>query len=423
MNNWTHTRIEDAYEFTSKPRALQVNGKAEIPFIRMEDIPLSGIYADKYLLKKPQDISSATYFENGDLLLAKITPSFENGKQGIAQIIDDFGYGTTEIIPIKAKKDISDILYLFFYLKEKTIRNELAGKMEGSTGRQRLSKELIKNLAISLPPLSTQRKIVYILQTLQKAIEQQDKIIETTTNLKKSLMQKLYTEGLKQEPQKETEIGLVPLSWQITELGKIIKELNAGVSVRSTDRPIKEGELGVLKTSCISTGTFIESENKVVEGNEISRLNTHLDSDTILISRMNTPTLVGANAYVEEGNERLFLPDRIWQVVLADKSRYSVPWLAYQLNILWKNGVFSRIATGTSASMKNITKNRFLSIKIAIPNIQEQNDIAEILKTLDRKIIVSMKFKENYSILFKTLLHDLITGQLDVEGINFKYES
>jgi len=76
---------------------------------------------------------------------------------------------------------------------------------------------------IPLPPLPEQRKIAQILSTVQRAIEEQERIIQTTTELKKALMQKLFTEGLRNEPQKQTEIGPVPESWEVVEIGDLGK--------------------------------------------------------------------------------------------------------------------------------------------------------------------------------------------------------
>src|SRR5690606_9741777 len=94
----------------------------------------------------------------------------------------------------------------------------LAGKMEGSTGRQRLSKAVLGDRLIPLPPLTEQKKIAHILSTVQRAIEAQERIIQTTTELKKTLMHKLFTEGLRNEPQKQTEIGPVPESWEVVKI-------------------------------------------------------------------------------------------------------------------------------------------------------------------------------------------------------------
>ena len=90
--------------------------------------------------------------------------------------------------------------------------------MEGSTGRQRLSKTVLGDRWIPLPPLPEQKKIAHILSTVQQAIEAQERIIQTTIELKRALMHKLFTEGLRHEPQKQTEIGPVPESWVVAKI-------------------------------------------------------------------------------------------------------------------------------------------------------------------------------------------------------------
>ena len=69
-----------------------------------------------------------------------------------------------------------------------------------------------------------QKKITHILSTVQRAIEAQERIIQTTTELKKALMHKLFTEGLRNEPQRQTEIGPVTESWTQTTLGELCEK-------------------------------------------------------------------------------------------------------------------------------------------------------------------------------------------------------
>ena len=99
--DWDVIRLGEVVRTSRKPRSLDLSTFDAIPFIPMELIPQEGLYADKYVLKKPDEISSGSYCENGDLLLAKITPSFENGKQGVITNIPlDFAYATTEIFAL-----------------------------------------------------------------------------------------------------------------------------------------------------------------------------------------------------------------------------------------------------------------------------------------------------------------------------------
>lgn len=98
------------------------------------------------------------------------------------------------------------------------------------------------------------------------------------------------------------------LGWKHEPLSTFISALDAGVSVNAGDRPATPAEIGVLKTSCVTNGVFEPSENKVVlEPEEQERVTECVRGGTIIISRMNTPALVGANAYVENDLANVFL--------------------------------------------------------------------------------------------------------------------
>ncbi len=185
--SWNVVSISDAFVFTSKSRALQV--VAPIPFIPMELIgDGSNIYVHNYNLK--EKVSSGTYFDNDDLLVAKITPSFENGKQSIANIDKDYGYATTEVIPIKSTSTANN-LFLFHYLKRDSIRKDLAGKMEGSTGRQRLSKSILGATKIPIPSTSEQKDIAQILTEYDIKIQILQRTKSQYHDLFSSLLNKL----------------------------------------------------------------------------------------------------------------------------------------------------------------------------------------------------------------------------------------
>ena len=211
-DDWQVKPIHEAYSFTKKPRGLSVAVAGFVPFLPMDTIPIGRISVSEFEERLGSTLSSGTYIENGDLLVAKITPSFENGKQAIVDWTKPFGFATTEVIPIQEIDGVGDKFFLFYLLLHPEIRSDLAGKMDGTTGRQRLSKGVLASRLIPLPPLPEQRKIAGVLGVVQRAIEQQERLIALTTEMKKALMQKLFTEGLRGEPQKQTEIGLVPES-------------------------------------------------------------------------------------------------------------------------------------------------------------------------------------------------------------------
>ena len=169
--SWETTLLAEAGTFTKKPRDLRYSEYNEIPFVPMELIPIAKLSSEEFILKTNDELKSGTYFEPGDILLPKITPSFENGKQCIIkELPTPFGIATTEVIPIREVEGVSDISYLFYYLLLPNVRISLAGKMQGTTGRQRLSKDALVNLQIPLPPLPEQRAIAKIFQAIDEKI-------------------------------------------------------------------------------------------------------------------------------------------------------------------------------------------------------------------------------------------------------------
>lgn len=173
--------------------------------------------------------------------------------------------------------------------------------------------------------------------------------------------------------------------WVEKNLGYLIKSLDAGVSVNSTDKAASGSEKSILKTSCVSCGIFDVNENKLVlEENEIQRLKEPVKANTIIMSRMNTPALVGANAFVEKDYPNVFLPDRLWAAKIKDTA--SPKWTSILTASPKIRTLLSARATGTSNSMKNITKGDVLTLPVLIPSKQEQQKIADCLSTWDQAI-------------------------------------
>ena len=203
----------------------------------------------------------------------------------------------------------------------------------------------------------------------------------------------------------------IPEGWKEGKVSDLIKSLDSGVSVNSEDKRPEDGQFSVLKTSCVSSGSFNRNERKVVlDINEIGRLKEPVKGNTIIISRMNTPALVGANAYIPESLENTYLPDRLWQVK-SRKESVNMLWLGLWFSSKHTRYLLSNLATGTSGTMKNITKSDVLSIKINIPTPPEQLKIAQILSTWDKAIekleaLIAAKKKRK-----KALMQQLLTGK------------
>ena len=205
--SWEVAHFGKVAVFTKKPRDLRYSDYSEIPFVPMELIPIAKLFSQEFILKTNDELKSGTYFEPGDILLPKITPSFENGKQCIIkELPTPFGIATTEVIPIREVEGVSDISYLFYYLLLPNVRTSLAGKMQGSTGRQRLRKEAVVNLGIPLPPLPEQRTIASIFQAIDEKTAALEREVEHLDNLFHAMLDKLMTGQRSAVPLIDTEL-------------------------------------------------------------------------------------------------------------------------------------------------------------------------------------------------------------------------
>ncbi|UTI02697.1 restriction endonuclease subunit S [Aeromonas caviae] len=202
---------------------------------------------------------------------------------------------------------------------------------------------------------------------------------------------------------------MVPCDWTDGHVGDLLKGLESGVSVNGEDRAVGPNDKAVLKVSAVSYGCFNPLAAKVVEGDELFKAKTNPKNGQIIISRSNTEDLVGASAYIDEDYPNLFLPDKLWQTI--PKKDADMKWLSYFLASAHARYTLSNLATGTSGSMKNITKGELLSLKVQIPPLPEQRKIAQILSTWDEVIATTERLIANSQQQRKALMQQLLTGK------------
>ena len=198
--------------------------------------------------------------------------------------------------------------------------------------------------------------------------------------------------------------------WRYIKLNELINSLNAGISVNSYDFQCSNNQKGILKTSCIYNGKFNVLQNKAIIEAEYTRAKLNPIKGEIIISRMNTPQLVGETGYVDKNYNNIYLPDRLWQTEL--KVGVCGKWLSLVLTTDRIKEQIKNIATGTSNSMKNISKPNFLAIVVPVPPLQEQQKIAEILSNWDSLIEKQDQLIENKKEFKKGLMQRLLTGKV-----------
>lgn len=412
--DWAIKRIDEVYDFKNKSKGKNFEKVKQIPFIPMDLIPDDRLFVRDFELRDISDISSGTYIENGDLLIAKITPSFENGKQAIVDFKHKFGFATTEVIPIKEKERISNKQYLYYYLLKRDIRSFLANKMEGSTGRQRLSKTILGETLIPFPSISEQNSIVYVLSKIQSAIEMQEKITQTTTELKKALMQKLFTEGLHGELQRETEIGLVPESWEVVPLeqtGEVVYGIQAAVA--NLTKPI--GTKILTNINITFDGEIDLTQLRYYPLTKHRHFKTILQKGDILFNwRSGSKDHVGKTAFFDLEGE---FTHSSFILRIRTNKEVSNKYLFYYLTHLRSSGYFHKLQNYSVNAKFNASAVN--ALPTALPDYDEQLEIANILTTVDLKIKSQTGKLKLFKTLFKSMLHHLMTGQIRVKDLRF----
>lgn len=410
--SWQIKTIADVYRFTKKPRELKPTPQSRIPFVPMDKVPQGGGLRVEFIEREFNSITSGTYFERGDILLSKITPSFENGKQGIADDIPaDFGYASTEVIPIQEIKGISDKRFLFYYMLLPSVRHAIASRMEGSTGRQRVPDVLVRGWKIPFPPLVEQRAIASILWKLQQAIEVETDLIRVSRELKAAVMSQLFTKGLKGEPQKETEIGLVPESWDVVPLGEVLKVAQYGMSVRGQQC----GRYPILRMNCQIDGRVHFNNLQYVDSDEKTFASFKLNKQDLLFNRTNSIELVGRMAIFDSVADAVFAS---YLIRLTLKKEIAHPeFVNYYFNLDATQRRLKYLAQ-RGVSQANINASKLRLFLVPLPSPAEQEKIINTLMPLDQLISAHEEKCKALTELFTALLSKLMSAEIRVTDLD-----
>jgi type I restriction enzyme S subunit len=276
-----------------------------------------------------------------------------------------------------------------------------------------LSQSKLCELPLLVPPLAEQRKIAAVLRLVQRAIEQQERLIALTTELKRALLHKLFTEGLRGEPLKQTEIGTVPESWEqhpLEEAGEVVYGIQAAVA--SNLNPV-----GTM----ILTNKNITLDGKIVlEKINYFVLKTKRHHETLLKKgdllfnwRSGSREHVRKTAYFNLSGEFVH-SSFILRVRPSDEviGRY----LFYYLNFLRESGFFLKKQTFSVNAKFN--KSAINELPTYLPGEEERRDIVAALDAVGKKLDALHAKKQLLENLFRTLLHQLMTAQIRVNDFD-----
>lgn len=216
-------RIGDSIE--CNPTVKLVKGN-EYPLIDIDKITVGR----KLVTNKDTIVyekQSGCKFQNGDTLMARITPCLENGKMAMASIPDK-GIGSTELFVFRGKKGITDNDFVYYFLKQSYIRNLAANSMTGASGRQRADLKFIKKIKFDLPSLPTQQKIATILSAYDRLIENNTRRIRLLEQMAENLYKEWFVRFRFPEHEKVEMVNGLPKGWKIKKVSNVCETMGGG---------------------------------------------------------------------------------------------------------------------------------------------------------------------------------------------------
>lgn len=382
------------------PRLVQrpaLDADTPVSFIKMEDVSNNAVVKNIRIATYAQVAKGFTAFQDQDVLVAKITPCFENGKGGFVQgLKNGVGFGSTEFHVLRARKN-SDSKFVYQFTNSQDFRLKGESNMTGSAGQRRVPTEYLKTLDVAFPPLPEQQKIAAILSSVDDVIEKTRAQIDKLKDLKTGMMQELLTKGIGHKEFKNSPVGRIPKEWNVSIQGEVATFYN---------------------------GRAYKLSEWEREGTPVIRLQNLTGSGTdFYYSTMQLP----AKQYCEKGDllymwSATFGPHiwhgpkaifhyHIWKVV-ADETNITKTYLYYLLE--FKTRQWKEQSTN-GMGILHVTKGAMEGMELALPPLAEQHRIAQILDSVDSKLDALIRKLSLVSNTKKALMQELLTGKVRVK--------
>ena len=382
MNNWKKVKLSDIIEFNPRETlskgaiAKKIAMEKLEPFTR--DIP-----EFEYL-----EFRGGTKFRNGDTLMARITPSLENGKTSKVNLLDEdeVGFGSTEFIVVRAKENISDENFVYYLMIGPSIREVAIKSMVGTSGRQRVQLDVLKNHEILCPPLKEQIRIGKILKALDDKIENNKKINHHLAAISKNYLKIFYSSNS-------------------IKLGDIF-ELKSGYAFKSKDW-VDEGK-PVIKIKDIDGITIdITNLNYVKNKSQLSKA-----SNFEVFGKEIVMALTGATTGkigVIPKNFKGYVNQRVGLFYAKTELSYAVLWSILQQ----QNIITDLIKLSSGSAQANLSPFSVNSYDLNV-TFKDLIELDKVLSPLYELFCSNLSEIQRLSKLRDTLLPKLLSGELSV---------
>ncbi len=402
----------------------QYTGKAldtEVSFVPMESLRNGSIDLKEIPYKDAK--GKYTFFGNGDLLIAKVTPCFENGNIAIAENLkEEIGFGSSEIFVLRFNKKALNT-YMFYVSQSAKFQDAACATMCGVGGLKRISPLFMKTYELDIPTIFEQQRIVNYLDEKTKAIDGRISVLEKKsdayTRLKASVINRAVTRGLTPNvPLKDSGIewiGMIPEHWNRIRL-KDVSYLYSGLTGKAGDDFRCDDEsltkpyvpfTNVLNNTKIDFNQF----NRVVMGDNENQ-NRVNQNDLIFLMSSEDYESIAKSAVVEGDPGEVYLNSFCRglhftsQNVLASFVNYQLNSEKYRDALRFEARGFTRI---------NIKIDKIACQFITLPPLNEQQQIIDYLDTkcseIDKAIDNIGKQIDALKRLKRSLINEVVTGK------------
>lgn len=384
---------------TPKTNVEEYWKEGNIKWATPTDITKTGKYicdTDKKITKRGFDESSLKLLPIGSILMSSRATIGE-------RCINTIPMCTNQGFKSLICKDNINNEFMYYYID--ILKDKMINLSSGSTFLE-LSKNTLSNLKIVIPPLKEQQKIAEILSTVDAQIDDTDKLIEKTKELKKGLMQRLLTKGIGHSEFKKSEVGEIPVEWDIVDLSEIcdinpkkrLLEMDDDVSFVSMEHVSNDGKL--LSYS-------IKKYKDVYKGY------TAFENDDVLLAKITPCFENGKKAIVEDLVNGIGFGSTEFHVLRA-KNKKSISKFIYYFVSTHRFREQAQLNMTGSAGQKRVPTNFLKDIKVMLPSLEEQIKITNILLSVDNQIEEYKDKKIKLKELKKGLMQQLLTGKIRV---------
>lgn len=329
------------------------------------------------------------------------------GKSGVLGVPATTNQAVCCIEPNLDKFDSFYLLYHLIYLRPTWMREAIGTRKDPN-----ISKGIIENTKVPLPPLPEQRAIAHTLLTIQKAKEARQRELELERERKAALMQYLFTHGTCNEPSKKTKIGEIPQSWRIVMLGDlclkglgIIQTGPFGSQLHASD--YESAGIPVVNPTHLRFNSIVDDAIPRISREKADCLSKHyLIEGDILISRRGD---FSRYSYISQKYSGWFCGTGCLLIRLTHPEVDN-----YFLSILFSTEVIQNYLklNAVGSIMPNLNTRILQDVPLTLPKIEQQREIAEVLRSCDRKITALEQEAAFLDELFRAMLEELMTGRL-----------